>query len=84
MGTFGRPAAYIGCENEQRKQLDKEINMSFKAKVAIFLLATLITLTGFNLIASSPALDILKMGKKAGYKIIANVVAEAELPVDPS
>jgi len=58
--------------------------MSFKAKIAIFLLATLITLTGFNLIASSSALDILKMGKRAGYEIIANVLAKAQLPVDPS
>jgi len=58
--------------------------MSFKAKVAIFLLATLITLTGFNLIASSSTLDMLKMGKKAGYEIIVNVLAKAHLPVDPS
>ena len=66
------------------KQLDKETKMSFKAKVAIFLLATLITLTGFNLIASSSVLDILKVGKKAGYEIISNVLAKAQLPVDPS
>lgn len=65
-------------------KLDKEAKMSFKAKVAIFLLATLITLTGFNLIASSSALDIMKVGKKAGYEIIANVLAKADLPVDPS
>ena len=58
--------------------------MSFKAKVAIFLLAMLITLTGFNLIASSSVLDILKVGKKAGYEIISNVLAKAQLPVDPS
>ena len=58
--------------------------MSFKAKVAIFLLATLVTLTGFNLIASSSALDILKMGKRAGYDIIANVLADANPPADPS
>jgi hypothetical protein len=56
--------------------------MSFKVKVAIFLLATLVTLTGFNLIASSSALDILKMGKRAGYDIIANVLAEANPPAD--
>jgi len=66
------------------KQLDKETKMSFKAKVAIFLLAMLITLTGFNLIASSSVLDILKVGKKAGYEIISNVLAKAQLPVDPS
>jgi hypothetical protein len=65
-------------------KFDKEIKMSFKAKVAIFLLATLITLTGFNLIASSSAVDILKVGKKAGYQIIANVLAEAQQHVDPS
>jgi hypothetical protein len=65
-------------------KLDKETKMSFKAKVAIFLLATLITLTGFNLIASSSVLDILKVGKKAGYEIISNVLAKAQLPVDPS
>ena len=65
-------------------ELDKEVKMSFKAKVAIFLLATLITLTGFNLIASSSALDIMKVGKKAGYEIIANVLAEAQQHVDPS
>jgi hypothetical protein len=52
--------------------------MRFKTKVAIFLLATLITLAGFNLIASSSALDIMKVGKKAGYEIIANVLAKAE------
>ena len=52
--------------------------MNFKAKIVILLVAVLITLAGFNLIASSPALDIMKVGKKAGYHIIANVLAEAE------
>jgi len=56
--------------------------MSFKAKVAIFLLAALVTLAGFNLVASSSALDILKVGKKAGYHIIANVLAGATPPAD--
>lgn len=59
--------------------MKQEVNMSFKTKVAIFLLATLITLAGFNLIASSSALDIMKIGKKAGYEIIANVLAKADL-----
>lgn len=58
--------------------------MNFKMKVAIFLLATLISLFGFNLIASSSAIDMLKTGKKAGYEIIANVLAKAHLPVCPS
>jgi hypothetical protein len=44
----------------------------------------MITLTGFNLIASSPALDIIKMGKKAGYEIIANVLAKTQPPARTS
>jgi len=63
-------------------KLLKENKMSFKTKIAIFLLATLVTLTGFNLIASSSALDILKVGKRAGYDIIANVLADANPPAD--
>jgi predicted exporter len=62
----------------------KEAKMSFKAKVAIFLLATLVTLTGFNLMASSSALDILKVGKRAGYGIIANVLAKTNPPAHRS
>lgn len=54
--------------------------MNFKAKVAILLVAVLISLAGFNLIASSSAVDMMKVGKKAGYNIIANVLAEAEAP----
>jgi hypothetical protein len=58
---------------------DKETDMNFKTKIAIFLLAALITLVGFNLMASSGALDIMKVGKQAGYEIIANVLARADL-----
>lgn len=50
--------------------------MNVKAKVAIFLVAVFLTLAGFNLIASSPALEIMKVGKQAGYEIIANVLAK--------
>lgn len=64
-------------KNETLKLEDK---MNFKAKVAILLVAVLISLAGFNLIASSSAVDMMKIGKKAGYKIIANVLAEADLP----
>jgi hypothetical protein len=69
---------YIG-ECERYETDDKETEMNLKAKIAIFLLAALITLVGFNLIASSPALDIMKVGKQAGYEIIANVLARADL-----
>jgi hypothetical protein len=61
-------------------RLEKEFKMSFKVKVAILLLAALVSLAGFNLVASSSALDMLKMGKRAGYAIIANVLAGANPP----
>jgi Tfp pilus assembly protein PilO len=51
--------------------------MNFKQKVVIFLAAILLTLVGFNLIVS-PAVDILKVGKQAGYEIISNYLAKAD------
>jgi hypothetical protein len=54
--------------------------MSFKAKVAILLASVLLSLIGFNLIASSQVVDILKVGKMAGNRIIANVLAKTETP----
>jgi hypothetical protein len=51
--------------------------MNFKQKVAIFLAAVLLTLVGFSLIAA-PAIDILKVGKEAGYEIISNYLAKAD------
>ena len=54
--------------------------MKFKAKILIFLIAVCLSLLQFNIIASCSCFeDILKIGKKAGYEIIANVVsAEAQ------
>ena len=52
--------------------------MKLKTKLAIFLVAVLITFVGFNLIAFSPALDLLRLGKQAGNEIIANVLAKEE------
>jgi len=52
--------------------------MSFKTKVAILLASVLLSLIGFNLIASSPVVDILKVGKMAGNQIIADVLAKTE------
>ncbi len=54
---------------------DKENKMRFRDKLAIFLVAVLITFVGFSLIAS-PSVDILKVGKKAGYEIISNMLAK--------
>ena len=49
--------------------------MSLKGKIAIFMVAVLISLAGFSLIAS-PSLDILKVGKEAGFEMIGNFMAE--------
>ena len=54
---------------------DRENTMKIRDKLAIFLVAALITFVGFSLIASS-SVDILKLGKKAGYEIISNVLAK--------
>jgi hypothetical protein len=53
---------------------DKENKMKLRNKFAILLVAALITFMGFSLIASS-SLDMLKVGKKAGYEIISNMLA---------
>ena len=53
---------------------NKENKMKLRDKFAIFLVAVLITFVGFSLIAS-PSVDILKIGKKAGYEIITNMLA---------
>lgn len=47
----------------------------FRTKVVIFIIALLLSTVGFNLITTSPALDLLKVGKAAGYEIIANYLA---------
>jgi hypothetical protein len=49
--------------------------MKLRDKLAIFVLACLITFVGFSLIAA-PSVDILKMGKKAGNKMISNFLVE--------
>ncbi len=52
--------------------------MRFRTKFAIFLMAVLLTFVGFNLIAFSPALDLLKLRKEAGNEIIANFLVKEE------
>ena len=53
--------------------------MRFKQKLAIFLLAVLLTFVGFNLLTSPSAVELVKVGKQAGYEIIANVLADARV-----
>lgn len=53
--------------------------MKLRTKMAILLVAALLTFAGFNLMVTlSSAVDILKIGKQAGYEIITNVLAKAE------
>ena len=52
-----------------------ECKMNLKGKIAIFMVAVLISLVGFSLIAS-PSLDVLKVGKEAGFEMIGNYLAE--------
>ncbi|UCC39369.1 MAG: hypothetical protein JSV96_16485 [Candidatus Aminicenantes bacterium] len=51
--------------------------MRLKTKVAIFMAAVLITFFGFSLIASS-SVDMIKVGKEAGYGFISNISAKAD------
>lgn len=51
--------------------------MKLRTKTAILMMAVLLTFVGFSLIAS-PAIEIMTIGKEAGYEIISNYLAKAE------
>jgi len=55
--------------------------MKFRTKIGIFMVALLLTFIGFNLIVTSAALDLAKIGKYAGCEIISNVIDNADAPV---
>lgn len=50
--------------------------MNFKSKLAALLTAVILSLLSFNLMASPELVELMKIGKKAGYNIIQNVLAE--------
>ena len=56
--------------------------MRLKEKIGIFLAAVLLTLIGFNFIAA-PTVDMMKIGKQAGYEMIANYLAKADIAAPP-
>jgi hypothetical protein len=58
----------------------QEVKMRFREKIGIFVLAVFISFAAFSLIAA-PAVDIVKIGKYAGYEIISNVLAQADSPL---
>ncbi len=51
--------------------------MKLRTKTAILMMAVLLTFVGFSLIAS-PSIEIMKVGKEAGYEIISNYLAKSE------
>jgi hypothetical protein len=55
--------------NTNENNLDKEAKMRFKEKLLILFIAVIISLLGFNLIASS-SVCLLKVAKEAGYEEI--------------
>ncbi|MFQ6038337.1 MAG: hypothetical protein ACE5LV_06950 [Candidatus Aminicenantales bacterium] len=54
--------------------------MKLRTKALILLVAAILTFIGFSLMSSSSAVELVKMGKKAGYQIIANVIATQQSP----
>jgi heme/copper-type cytochrome/quinol oxidase subunit 4 len=61
-------------------QMKQEVKMRLREKIGIFVLAVLLTFAAFSIIAA-PAVDIMKVGKFAGYEIISNVLARANSPL---
>jgi len=49
--------------------------MKTQAKIAIFLVAVMISLIGFNLIASPAAVGMFKTGQLNGYRVDVTVTA---------
>jgi hypothetical protein len=48
--------------------------MRLITKIEIFLIAIVLTFFLFNMIISPSAMELIKIGKQAGYEIISNVV----------
>lgn len=62
-----------------KEKINKENKMRFREKALILLVAVFISLVAFSLI-SAPAVDMVKVGKQAGYEIITNWLAKADVP----
>jgi len=61
-------------------QIKQEVKMRFREKIGILALALFLSFAAFSMIAA-PAIDIVKVGKYAGYEIISNVLAKADSPL---
>jgi hypothetical protein len=54
--------------------------MRFRTKVAILLVAVLLSLVGFNMIATSPDFDLLRIEKSTDNTISLSHLAKQETP----
>ena len=61
-------------------QMKQEAKMRFREKIGILALAVFLSFAAFSMIPA-PAIDIVKVGKYAGYEIISNVLAKANTPL---
>lgn len=60
--------------------MKQEVTMRLREKIGILALALFLSFAAFSMIAA-PAIDIVKVGKYAGYEIISNVLAKADSPL---
>ena len=60
--------------------MKQEVKMRLREKIGILALAVFLSFVAFSMIAA-PAIDIVKVGKFAGYEIISNVLAKADTPL---
>ena len=63
--------------------MKQEAPMRLREKIGILALALFLSFAAFSMIAA-PAIDIVKVGKYAGYEIISNVLAKADSRLVPS
>jgi len=61
-------------KQEVNMNYQKEKKMSWITKIEIFLMAVILTFFLFNMMVPSSAVEIIKIGKQAGYEIISNVL----------
>ena len=54
--------------------IKNEKTMRLITKIEIFFVAIVLTFFLFNMMTSPSAMELIKVGKQAGYEIISNVV----------
>jgi hypothetical protein len=50
--------------------------MKMKTRIAILAAAVLLTLAGFNMIVTSPTLDLIRAGRLGGYEVTVTAGAQ--------